>query len=486
MHLGAVFFVLGNLMMILGLALWLPIVAALLIPTDTLFETSQFFGLGMTSAIGLALGQAIRLLTKDSAGKVGVREGFAIVSLAWVTMSLLGMLPYLLSGITFSVTDAFFETMSGFTTTGATTFTEIEIMPAGILVWRSMTQWLGGMGIVVLSIALLPILGVGGYRLMKAESPGGIAYERETPRITDAAKELWVLYVAFTAALMIILLFLGMSPLDAICHGFTILSTGGFSTHTQSIGYFENSAIQWVIIVFMLIGGLNFSLYSQALRRRFQAILANIEFRAFILLITGATIFGVYIVPTTGELGIDIRDAAFQVVTLATSTGFATVDYDTWPMAMQTILVMLMFIGGCMGSTAGGIKMMRVLVFAKTVSRELHRLLYPHGVRPVRIGRKVFKPGVVANIMAFGCVFSFAFIVGIFVMTACGYDLVTASSASVSMLSNMGPGLGAVGPAQNYAHLPDAAKWVMSFLMLLGRLELFSVVILFTPWVWRK
>ena len=486
MHLGAVFFVLGNLMMILGLALWLPIVAALLIPTDTLFETSQFFGLGMTSAIGLVLGQAIRLLTKDSAGKVGVREGFAIVSLAWVTMSLLGMLPYLLSGITFSVTDAFFETMSGFTTTGATTFTEIEIMPAGILVWRSMTQWFGGMGIVVLSIALLPILGVGGYRLMKAESPGGIAYERETPRITDAAKELWVLYVAFTAALMIILFFLGMSPLDAICHGFTTLATGGFSTHTQSIGYFENSAIHWVIIVFMVIGGLNFSIYSQVLRKRFKNVLANTEFRTFILLLVGSVMVGIYVVPTTGDFSIDLRDATFQVVTLATSSGFVTVDYDTWPVVMRTLLVMLMFIGGCMGSTAGGIKVMRVLVFSKTVGRELHRLLYPHGVRPVRVGRKVFKPDVVANIMAFGCVYSFSFIVGIFVMTLYGYDLVTASSASVSMLSNMGPGLGAVGPAQNYAHLPDAAKWIMSFLMLLGRLELFSVLILFTPWVWRK
>ena len=211
MHFGAVCFVLGSLMSILGVALWLPIIVAFFISTDTLFEMSQFFGLGATSAIGLTLGQFIRFMTKESAGKVGVREGFAIVSLAWLVMSLLGMLPYLLSGITFSVTDAFFETMSGFTTTGATVFTEIEIMPAGILVWRSMTQWLGGMGIVVLSIALLPILGVGGYRLMKAESPGGVAYERETPRITDAAKELWILYVVFTGVLMAILLGLGMS-----------------------------------------------------------------------------------------------------------------------------------------------------------------------------------------------------------------------------------------------------------------------------------
>ena len=486
MHLGAVFFVLGNLMMILGVALWLPMLVAFFIPMETLFEVSQFFGLGMTSAIGLILGQAIRLLTKDSAGKVGVREGFAIVSLAWVTMSLLGMLPYLLSGITFSVTDAFFETMSGFTTTGATIFTEVEIMPAGILVWRSMTQWFGGMGIVVLSIALLPILGVGGYRLMKAESPGGIAYERETPRITDAAKELWVLYVSFTVVLMVILFLLGMSPLDAICHGFTTLATGGFSTHTESIGYFENPWIHWVIILFMFIGGVNFSLYSQVLRRKFRSVLANTEFRAFVLIIAGSALVGVYVVPTTGDFLTDLRDALFQVVTLATSTGFVTVDYDTWPTVMRTVLVMLMFIGGCMGSTSGGIKMMRVLVFAKTVSRELHRLLYPHGVRPVRVGRKVFKPDVVANIMAFGCVYSFAFIVGIFVMALYGYDLVTAMSASVSMLSNMGPALGEVGPSKNWAHLPDTAKWIMSFLMLLGRLELFSVVILFTPWVWRK
>jgi len=486
MHLGAVFFVLGSLMSILGVALWLPIIVAFFIPTDTLFETTQFYGLGVTSLLGIILGQTIRFTTKESAGKVGVREGFAIVSLAWLVMSLLGMLPYLLSGVTTSVTDAFFETMSGFTTTGATIFPEIEIMPAGILVWRSMTQWLGGMGIVVLSIALLPILGVGGYRLMKAETPGGVAYERETPRITDAAKELWILYVAFTVILMVILLGLGMTPLDAICHGFTTLATGGFSTHTESVGYFQDSAIHWVIITFMMIGGLNFSIYSQLIRRKIKFLFRDVEFRVFIILVLAAIVVGMFVVPTRGNFWIDLRDATFQVVTLATSSGFATVDYNAWPVAMLTVLIMLMFIGGCMGSTAGGMKMMRVLVFAKTVTRELHRMLYPHGVRPVRVGRKVIKPEVVANIMAFGCVFSFSFIIGIFVMTLSGYDLITASSASVSMLSNMGPGLGAVGPAANYAHLPLVTKWIMSFLMLIGRLELFSVVILFTPWVWRK
>lgn len=486
MQFGAVAFVLGNLMLILGLALWFPLLIAFLVPTDTLFETSQFVGLGATSAIALGAGWTIRILTKDSAGKVGVREGFAIVSFSWLVMSFLGMLPYLLSGITLSVTDAFFETMSGFTNTGATVFAEIEIMPAGILVWRSMTQWLGGMGIVVLSIALLPILGVGGYRLMKAESPGGIAYERETPRITDAAKELWVLYVSLTGLLMLILLALGMGPLDAICHGFTTLSTGGFSTHTASIGHYKSSTIHWVIILFMLIGGLNFSLYSQVLRKKFLLVLRNVEFQTFMAMLSSAIMVAVWVVPTTGDYSIDLRDAAFQVVSLGTSTGFATVDYDTWPMLMRTVLVMLMFVGGCMGSTSGGMKVMRFLVFAKTVGRELHRMLYPHGVRPIRIGRRVMKPEVVANIMAFGCVFSLAFVFGMFVMTLYGYDLVTASSASVSMLSNMGPALGEVGPSKNWAHLPDVAKWVMSFLMLLGRLELFSVIILFTPWVWRK
>ena len=277
-----------------------------------------------------------------------------------------------------------------------------------------------------------------------------------------------------------------MTPLDAICHGFTTLATGGFSPHTESVGYFESSAIHWVIILFMLIGGLNFSIYSQVIRRKFRFLWRDIEFRTFIIMILSAVVIGVIVVPTTGDFWIDLRNATFQVVTLATSTGFATVDYNTWPVVMLTVLVMLMFVGGCMGSTSGGMKMMRVLVFAKTVSRELHRMLYPHGVRPVRVGRKVIKPDVVANIMAFGCVFSFSFIIGLFVMTMSGYDLITASSASVAVLSNMGPALGAVGPAENWAHLPAFTKWVMSFLMLIGRLELFSVVILFTPWVWRK
>ena len=375
--------------------------------------------------------------------------------------------------------------MSGFTTTGATAFESLEFMPAGIHVWRSMTQWLGGMGVVVLSIALLPMLGVGGYRLMKAESPGGVAYERERPRITDAAKELWILYLVFTGVLVGLLKFLGMSWLDALCHAFTTLATGGFSTHTESIAYFSGP-IQWTIMVFMLIGGINFSMYSYFIRGQLRSIFANVELRVYLCFLGVIVACGIITVPADGSFEALARDVSFQVVSVGTSTGYATADYDVWPPVMRLGIVLMMFVGGCMGSTAGGMKVTRVIVFSKAIGRELHRMIYPHALRPLRVGKRVLKPEVAANIMAFGSVFALGLIVGTLVMTAYGYDLETSVSAAVSAMSNMGPALGSLGPTQNWAHVPDGGKWLMAGLMLLGRLEMFSVLILFTPWAWRK
>ncbi|MBN2496764.1 MAG: TrkH family potassium uptake protein [Deltaproteobacteria bacterium] len=417
---------------------------------------------------------------------LGRREGFAVVTFSWLLLVVVGMLPFLVSGTTTSVTDAFFETMSGFTTTGATIFPQVEVIPRGVQFWRCMTQWLGGMGIVVLSVALLRFLGVGGYRLLKAETPGGVVFEREKPRITEMAKDLWKLYLLISAAEVILLVVSGMSVYDAFCHSFTTMSTGGFSPHTESIAYFTSPATQWIIIVFMFMAGINFSLHAQLFRLRPGAMARNPEFRLYAAITGCVVLIGVFVVPMGHGVEKHVRDIVFQAVSIGTTTGYATADFDAWPQMMRLLMVLCMFVGGCMGSTGGGMKVARLLIFAKLMAREAHRLIFPHAVRPVRVGDKIIDPKIVSNIMAFGAVFAFLFIVGTLVMAACGYDLVTASTASVAALSNIGPGLAKVGPTANWAHLPITAKWVMSVLMLLGRLELFSVLVLVTPWAWRR
>ncbi len=486
MNFKAVLFVLGNLALILSCTLVAPLAVSLIYESGGAHEEREVLSFGVTILVALLLGGGLRILFKGSELRVQVREGFAIVTLSWILFSVLGMLPYLITGVASGVTDAFFETMSGFTTTGATIFPRVEVLPHGVQFWRCMTQWLGGMGIVVLSVALLPLLGVGGYRILKAETPGGVAFERDRPRITDSAKDMWMLYVVFSLIEVFLLALGGMTPFDAICHTFTTMSTGGFSPHSESIAHFNGPLLQWILIVFMIIAGTNFSIHAHFLRGRVKLALRNTEFLLYLSLICAAVLMGV--VAQADERGVEhqIREMAFAVVSVFTTTGFATADFDLWLPFSKFILIILMFIGGCMGSTAGGIKVFRVIVFAKTVTRELHRMLFPHALRPLRIGNKVVDPHVGANIMAFGSLYTGAFVLGIGVMVFCGYDLVSAVTASVASLSNIGPGLGKVGPTQNWAHLPIMAKWVMSGLMLLGRLELFSVVVLFTPWLWRR
>ena len=482
----AVLFVLGNLLAILGLTLCVPLVVAALYDSGKPDESLELWAFVISAAIAMVLGLTLRTIFRNSADGVRLREGFAIVSFSWVLVAAIGMLPYLLSGTTESITDAFFETMSGLTTTGASVFPEVEVMPHGIMFWRCMTQWLGGMGVVVLGVALLPMLGVSGYRLLKAEAPGGVAYERDRPRITDAAKELWQLYLLFSVVLAILLWILGMTPYDALCHAFTTMSTGGFSSHTESIAYFSSSTIHWVIIVFMFIAGVNFSIHAQWLRGRFGRGLRNPEFLAYTATALGVTAIGVVVLSRDGFSMRIVRDVAFQVVSISTTTGFATADYNLWPHLLRMLLFVLMFVGGSMGSTAGGMKVARLLIYTKVVLRELHRLVYPHAVRPLRVGERVLDRSVVANILAFGFVFIALFVFGSLVMSACGYGLVTSMSATVAALGNIGPGLMMVGPTGNWAHLPDVAKWIMSLLMLMGRLELFSVLILFTQWAWSR
>lgn len=486
MNFRAVLFVLGNLVLVLGAALVIPLAVAIACADENPRAGAEIAGFCVTILVAVVGGLAGRLACRVNVDEIRVREGFAIVTFSWLLACLVGMLPFLISGTSDSVADAFFETMSGFTTTGATIFPLVEVIPAGVQFWRCMTQWLGGMGIVVLSVALLPMLGAGGYRLLKAETPGGVAFERERPRITDTAKELWILYLTLSALQVALLVMAGMTLYDACCHTFTTMSTGGFSPHSESIAYFHSPVVHWVIIVFMLAAGANFSLYAQAFRGQVRAVYHNSELRLYLAILVGCSLVGALVVESTAAWEERIRNAAFQVVSIGTTTGYATQDFDLWPQIMRLALVLLMFVGGCMGSTGGGIKVARLIIFAKSVVREMFRPIFPHAVRHIRLGDRVIDPALVANILGFGTLYTVAFVVGAGVMAGCGYDLVSSLSASAAALGNIGPGLGAVGPTRHWAHLPDVAKWVMSGLMLAGRLEMYSVVILLTPWAWRR
>ena len=410
-----------------------------------------------------------------------------MVTFGWLFFSLFGSLPFLLSGAIPSFTDAFFETMSGFSTTGATILTDIEVLPMGILFWRSLTHWIGGMGIIVLSLAILPFLGVGGMQLFKAEVPGPVA-DKLTPRITETAKILWAVYVLITAAETVLLMFGGMTLFDALCHSFGTMATGGYSTKNASIGAFNSAYIDYVVIFFMLLAGINFALHFRVLRGDIKAYFRNQEFLVFFsiigmafLLIGLDTFFGQY--PDT-ELA--VRKTLFQVVAILTTTGYGTADYELWAFSSQLILFFLMFVGGCAGSTGGGMKVMRIHLLVKFVFSEITRLLHPHAVVPVRIGKNVVPREVVTNVVGYFILFMLLFIFGVLIMAALGMDIVTAFGAVAASLGNIGPGLGEVGPTDNYAHLPVMGKWVLAILMLAGRLEVFTVVILFSPSYWRK
>ncbi len=489
MNWQSVLSVLSYLLIILALCLLAPLGVAIGYDSESPRELSEISAFALTAGISLILGLWLRIKYKINQDDIARREGFAIVTFSWLALVLLGMLPYLLSGVTTSITDAFFETMSGFTTTGATIFSSpdnpIENIPHGLQFWRCMTQWLGGMGIVVLSVALLSFLRVGGYHLIKAETPGGVAFERERPRVTDAAKELWRLYLLLSAAEVLLLKVAGVSLYDAFCHTFTTMSTGGFSPHTESAAYFS-PGVQWIIIVFMFLAGTNFSLHNQVFRGHILPVAKNLEFRVYVGILLGVSILGVICMPGNQSLQTDIRNAVFQAVAIGTTTGYATADFDRWPEIMRFVMVLLMFCGGCMGSTGGGMKVARMIIYTKAFVRELHRLIYPRAIRPIRAGDKVIDPKIVANILAFGTVYAALFLAGTAVMALCEYDLVTSLSASASAIGNIGPGLTKVGPMADWSHLPDFAKWTMSVLMLLGRLEIFSVMILFTPWAWKK
>ncbi len=417
-------------------------------------------------------------------GQITAKEGFAAVGLAWFAMAAFGTLPYLLTGSIESVTQAFFETAAGFTTTGASVVPDPSVLSHGILIWRSETQWIGGMGIIVLSIAILPLLGVGGVQLAKAESPGHQP-DRLTPRFRETAKRLWYVYVGFTALEATLLALGDMTLFQAVAHAMTTMSTGGFGTEATSITGFSPYT-QWVIIVFMFMAGASFALHYRALRAPVR-YLRSAEFRLYAALILAATIVVTVVIIGSGPFEKAVRDALFTVTSLMTTTGYATADFGSWVPGLEILAVGLMFLGGMAGSTAGGVKTFRIAVLTKAASADLRRIVHPRGVFVTRFGKETVSDSVMESIQTFFLFYMFLFMSGTVVLglMSSSLDLVTSASAVASSLSNIGPGLGQVGPTGNYLAIPDAGKWLLSFLMITGRLEIFPVVLLFTRYLWK-
>lgn len=454
----------------------------------------------LSSGLILVLGVLVMLLTKSHKKELQKREGYIIVTFGWIIMSLAGCVPYLLTGAIPDFTDAFFETMSGYSTTGASILSDIESVPKSVLFWRSTTHWIGGMGIIVLAIAILPLLGIGGMQLFAAEAPGP-GGDKLHPRITDTAKRLWLIYVGYTIAETILLKVAGMSFFDAINHSLSTLSTGGFSTKNASIAYWNDSpVIQYIIIFFMFLAGTNFVLSYFAFKGKFSKVFQDEEFKWYslgIVVLTAITAVLVYsygdVTTSTvtypmvlGEGESAIRHSLFQVLAIITTTGFVTADYTVWVPFLTIFFFGLMFLGGSSGSTSGGIKIVRHLIMIKNGILEFKRTLHPNAILPVRYNNKGVQQPIVFNVLGFFILYMLSFIIGVLVFSWLGLDFKTALGGAASTLGNVGPALGDLGPVNNYAALPGAAKWWASFLMLLGRLELFTVLIILTPFFWKN
>lgn len=436
---------------------------------------------------GAVIGGVALLFLRD-APELRVREGFAVVSFGWLVVGLLGAMPYWLSGQIPSFTDAAFESISGFTTTGASILTDIESRSYGTLFWRALTHWLGGMGIVLLALAILPLLGVGGMQLFRAEVPGPVA-ERLTPRIRQTAKLLWAVYFLLTLLEIVALMFAGMGLFDAVCHSFGTMATGGFSNHNSSVGGYESPAVEWVITLFMFLAGANFSLHYLALTGRVKVYAKDEEFRFYgsIILVCTALIGSSLLVdefyPTAGET---LRHTLFQVVSIITTTGFGTADYLQWPPLSHAVLLILMAVGGCAGSTGGGIKVMRVFILLRHAKYELKKMLHPRAVYTLWFNDRALSPALLTNVLGFFLLYMLVYVTGVVILTLGGRDLVTSVGATAATLGNIGPGLGLVGPASNYSQLHGWEKWLLVLFMLIGRLEIFTVLVLMLPEAWRR
>ena len=465
-----------------------------------LYQDGVVFELLQASLLATALGVIAMVLTRNHRKELQKKEGYIIVAFGWFFMALIGTLPYLLTGTIPGFTNAFFETMSGFTTTGATILNGVEALPKGILFWRSITHWIGGMGIIVLAIAILPLLGIGGMQLFAAEAPGP-GGDKLHPRITDTAKRLWLIYVGYTLAETLLLWAAGMSFFDAINHSLSTLSTGGFSTKNASVSFWNDQPlIQYIIMVFMFLAGTNFVLSYFAFKGRFSKIINDEEFKLYGFFIVALTLVTALFIYTQADLAASsiahpmvygplesaLRHGLFQVLALITTTGFVTADFTAWTPLLTIIFFGLMFLGGSAGSTSGGIKIVRHLIMIKNGVLEFKRTLHPNAILPVRYNNRSVHQSIVFNVLGFFILYMLSFIVGVLVFSLLGLDFQTALGGAASTLGNVGPALGDLGPVHTYHDLSLPAKWWASFLMLIGRLELFTVLILFTPFFWRN
>ncbi len=477
-----IFHVVGVLIFYLGLAMLVPILFGIYYKDGSV--EALFKSMAVTMASGVVLYLATRGATTDVMSQ---RDGMAIVSLGWTTVGFFGALPFFLCGDGCSFTDAFFESVSGFTTTGASILTNIEALSKGLLMWRSFIQWLGGMGIIVLSIAILPFLGVGGMQLYKAEVPSPVP-DKLKPRIRDTAMILWKVYLLFTLIETVLLLFGGMNLYDALSHALTTMPTGGFSTKNASVAHFDSTYIDIVIIVFMMLAGINFSLHYQMLKGRPMALFRDSECRFFLGMVAVLTLL--VTVDIHGvifeNLGQSIRYSAFQVVSIVTTTGYATFDYEQWPAMSQILLLLCMFLGASAGSTGGGVKCLRVMLCFKYCYKELFLLIHPRAVVQVKIGGKGVSEDVVRSVLGFLALYVALYALATVILAATGVDFVTSIGAVAASLGNIGPGFGMVGPVENYAQIPTAGKWLLSWCMLLGRLEIYTLIIFLVPEFWRK
>ncbi len=471
--------------------LMLIIAGFMLLPAGIALYNSELSSLFSFLAVILFIagicGALLYGLRKRRAEALSTRDGFLLVTASWIGASLAGALPFFISGAIPSYADAFFETISGFSTTGATILTDVEILPRSMLFWRSLTHWLGGMGIVVLAVAVLPMMGIGGLQLINAESPGP-AVDRITPRIADTAKLLWIVYLGFTVAQTSLLLIAGMDLFDALTHSFGTVATGGFSTMNASVGHYNSAAISIIITVFMLLAGISFSLHFRVLTGRLDSPRMNTELKAYIGIFLAATLaitIGIH-----GDAYDSLFDsavhAAFQAASFLTTTGFTTADFEKWPLFGQGVLFLLMFVGGCSGSTAGGVKVFRIVILLKQAFIEMLYLIHPRGIFTLKVSGRIVRKDLVYSVAGFFFLYIFILLCTSLVVASSGHDLTTSFTAALTTLGNIGPGFGDVGPSRNFSILPDYVKWFLSFAMLVGRLELYTVLIVLTPEFWSR
>ena len=481
--------ILGALLSILGITMVVPIFISLG------YGESDLNGLLYSALICIGVGSPIWLMTRHQRPLTN-RDGYAIVTFSWIITAVAGALPFYFSGAIPNITDAFFESMSGVTTTGASIIGNtmtlpnlpngIESLPHGILFWRSFIQWIGGMGIVVFYIAILPLLGVGGVQLFKAEVPGPVA-DKITPRVRETAKILWMVYLGFTAVQILLLRISGMPWFDSICHSFTTMPTGGYSTKNASIGYYDSMAIQYIIIFFMFLAGINFTLHFHAIKGNMKSYFRDKEFLTYfgIIIVVAFLIFSSISAGGNEWTEKHFRDSLFQTVAILTGTGYSTADYELWAYFAQFMILFMMFVGGMGGSTTGGMKIVRIMLLFKYAAKETRRMLHLKAIIPIRIGSRYISEDVIRNTLGFFLFYISFFIVTTMVLTTMNIDLESAIGASASAIGNIGPSLGAFGPTDNYALLPTFGKWLLSFCMLLGRLEIFTVMVLFSRTFWK-